>query len=182
MSLPLPHNTYFYHPHNPNPATPKHFSCHSPNAKTLFSTFPLCQNTSWSHLITTWQHLVTPGNIWSHLATPGHQKQPTKGHKLRPLFDIPATPKHYTWSHLATPGHTWQHLVTTWQHLVTTWQHLVTPGNTWSPVTGDTRTQTGVSIVKPPVKFEFPALFSAKPWPTGPVPEINVNWHGTDHP
>ena len=25
-------------------------------------------------------------------------------------------------------------------------------------------------------KFEFPALFSALPWPTEPVPEINVNW------
>ena len=102
---------------------------------------------------------------------------------------IPVGPKHLSCHsryvktlYLVTPGHTWQHLVTTWQHLVTTWQHLVTPGNTWSPVTGDTRTQTGVSIVKAPMKFEFPALFSAKPWPTGPVPEINVNWHGTDHP
>ena len=30
--------------------------------------------------------------------------------------------------------------------------------NPWSPVTGDTRTQTGVSIVKAPMKFEFPAF------------------------
>ena len=40
------------------------------------------------------------------------------------------------WQHLVT---TWKHLVTIWQHLVTTWKHLVTPGNTWPPVTADTR-------------------------------------------
>ena len=94
----------------------------------------------------------------------------TPGVNVATFLAIPVVPKHLSCHsryvktlYLVTPGHTWQHLVTTWQHLVTTWQHLVTPGNTWSPVTGDTRTQTGVSIVKPPVKFEFPALFSAKP-------------------
>jgi len=43
------------------PASPKHFFCHSRYAKTLAGHI-------WSHLVTTWQHLVTPGNIWSHLS------------------------------------------------------------------------------------------------------------------
>ena len=30
-------------------------------------------------------------------------------------------------------------------------------------------------------KFEFPALFSAVPWPIGPVPEINVPDMDPDH-
>ena len=34
--------------------------------------------------------------------------------------------------------------------------------------------------VAPPMKFEFPALFSAVRWPIGPISEICVARHGPD--
>ena len=137
-------------------ATPKHFSCHSRYAKTLFLPFPLRQNT---------------------------------------FLAIPATPKHFSCHSCYTktlfltfplrqntiPGHTWSHLVTsgnTWSPPGNTWSH---PGNTWSPPTANMRTETATSTVAPPMKFEFPALFSAEPQPTGPVPEINVPNTDPDH-
>ena len=70
---------------------PKHLTCHSCYAKTLF--------------------LVKPCNIW---LPPGHNMT-TSGHIWQNKLAILTKPKHY----LVTTGHTWQHLVTTWQHLVT---------------------------------------------------------------
>ena len=95
----------------------------SPQAKTLFFPFPLCQNTIPFH---TWLHLVT----------------------------------------------TWLHLVTTWQHMITTWQQLVTPGNSWPPLTDNMRAYTTSSLVVPPIKFEFPAIFFSQNLATELVPEI----------
>ena len=73
-------------------ATPKHFSCHSHHAKTLFLPLPPRQNTfpalsvspktltfhtwsqpgnTWQHLVGTWQHVVT---TWQHLGTKNGQQ------------------------------------------------------------------------------------------------------------
>ena len=77
----------------------------------------------------------------------------------------------HIWSHLVTSGNTWSPPGNTLSH----------PGNTWSPPTASMRTKTATSTVAPPMKFEFPALFSAEPRPTGPVPEINVPDTDPDH-
>ena len=79
---------------------------------------------------------------------------------------------------LATPGH---NLATPGHNLATPGHRPAAPGNTWPPIIALTRPQTAISIVAPPAKFKFPALFSAEPRPIGPVPEINVPGTATNH-
>ena len=74
-------------------ATPKHFSCHSHHAKTLFLPFLYRQKhflvTTGHHLATPGHNLATPGHRLAttghHLATPGNPKWAASGQKLQPL-------------------------------------------------------------------------------------------------
>ena len=122
----------------------------------LSTSLPLCQNTFLDVLATpkhyTWSHLATSGNTWSHLVKIWqHMVTPSK--IILPFSLHQNTIPGHTWSHLATPGH----LLATPGHI------LATPGNTWSPLTANMRTETATSIVAPPSKFEFPALFLTEP-------------------
>ena len=147
MSLPQCQHTFFV-----PPATPKHFSCHSRYAKTLF--LPLLPR----------QNTVLPfqprQNIFlAASATPKH------------FFCPFCIAKNTSWSqpvtarqHLATAGHL---LATTGHHLATPGHHLATPGNQ----NGRHSDQNcSLYIVAPPTKFKFPALFTC-----GEAMQVN-NW------
>ena len=126
-----------------------------------------------------WSLMVTGGHTWSHLVTVGHIGHYHSRHArtlLKPSLQCQKTlyTKEFEFPALFAP------------HALAVSRHPCHAKTLFSPSPPRQNTFCAIPYMPKPSsrhsqnalyteKFEFPALFSTMPWPTGPVPEINVN-------